>query len=75
VLTAAEQLHQQGWAEGYAEGRFLAARETLLGLCVLKYGPIDASHNQQIVGATLDRLRTWTIRVLTASSLGEVFEE
>jgi hypothetical protein len=69
MLTAAEQLYQQG----FAEGQLLAARKTLRRLLVLKYGPIGDLHERRIENATLAQLDPWLDRLLTAPSLAAVF--
>ncbi|MET8774317.1 Rpn family recombination-promoting nuclease/putative transposase [Nocardia sp. NPDC004654] len=65
IVTTAERLR----AEGRAEGRANA----LIDLLTSKFGPIPARIADTIHAADPTQVRTWTVRVLTATTLDEVF--
>jgi predicted transposase YdaD len=62
----------QGRAEGRTEGELRGRAESLVQLLILKFGPLPADTLQLVHAATVDQLETWTARVLTAETLGEV---
>jgi predicted transposase/invertase (TIGR01784 family) len=72
IMTTAEKLRQEGRQEGALQGR----REQLLRLLRVKFGrdlPEDAQ--ARVDNAMTDELDRWAERVLTASTLDEVFAE
>ncbi|WP_109528751.1 MULTISPECIES: hypothetical protein [Nocardia] len=78
---AVEQLHTQGYGgtyvrwycEGYVEGYVRGYAEALIELLTAKFGTLSPAtiHTIQIEG--IPELRTWTTRVLTATTLDEIF--
>ncbi|WP_157762253.1 hypothetical protein [Nocardia yamanashiensis] len=70
LMTTAERLQAQGRAEGLAEGR----ATTLLEQLELRFGPVPSLIADRVHNASVDQLQQWTARVLTADTLGEVFE-
>lgn len=69
----AERFIQQGEAKGRQEGRQEEGAIILTQLLTLKFGPVSDAVHQRLQGADPDTLRRWSVRVLTASSLEEVF--
>ncbi|WP_146097466.1 hypothetical protein [Nocardia nova] len=64
-MTTAERLR----AEEEARGR----GEALIELLTLKFGPLPTHVIETIHTGTPEQVRTWTARVLTATTLDEVF--
>jgi flagellar biosynthesis/type III secretory pathway protein FliH len=80
VRRLRKQLLEQGRAEGRQEGRAEEraqgrdqAAALLLRQLELKFGPVDESIRSQVREASSARRLTWAGRILTATSLGEVF--
>lgn len=65
LMTTADTLRAEGRAEGRAD--------ILLRQITLKYGRVLDAVQARITTATLPELETWAERVLTASTLDEVF--
>lgn len=82
-MTTAERLRAEGRAQGRAQGRAegrTEARteghvEVLLGQLSTKFGPIPAHIRDRIRSADVAHLLTWSQRLLTATTLDEVFTE
>ncbi|WP_239405195.1 Rpn family recombination-promoting nuclease/putative transposase [Frankia sp. Cj3] len=68
-MTIAEQLRAEGRVEGRAEGRV----ETLVQQLTLKFGPLPEALLTTVRNASADQLRTWTVRVLSADTLDQLF--
>ncbi len=64
-MTIAEQLR----AEGRVEGRV----EILVQQLTLKFGPLPEALIATVRNASADQLQTWTVRVLTADTLDQLF--
>ena len=64
MKTAAEQLRDEGRAEGRAEA--------LLKLIQLKFGAVPDDVAQAIQTASVDQLDRWIERVLSAESCAEI---
>ncbi len=85
-MTIAEQLraegrveghaegHAEGRVKGHAEGRVEGRVETLVQQLTLKFGPLPETLLTTVRSASADQLRTWTIRVLTADTLDQLFD-
>lgn len=85
MLTAAQQLYQQGHREGKLEGRLegklegrLEGRleaevELLQELLEHKFGALPKRIQQRLATADEATLRTWSLRLLTATTLDDVF--
>lgn len=68
-VTTAEMLRAEGEARGEARGR----AAILVELLTFKFGPLPPATTQAIHAASVEQLRTWVTRVLTAESLDQVF--
>lgn len=81
AMTIAETLRAEGEAKGRAEGEAkgravgeASAKRSMLGkLLRLKFGDLSATATARLEAATDEELELWTERVLTASSLDELF--
>ncbi len=65
---------QEGRAEGRREGRAEGQRNLLAKLLKLKFGPLDAATEDRLAAASLAELGSWAERVLSASSLAEIWD-
>lgn len=65
-----ERWVRRGVREGMARGR----RETLTRQLEHKFGKLDATTRQRIERANRERLLDWSVRLLDASTLDEVFD-
>ena len=65
--TLLRQAHEEGHQEGEAD--------ILLGLLEAKFGDLDEPTRERVQAADGGTLQRWSLRVLTATSLEEVFEE
>ncbi|WP_157514077.1 hypothetical protein [Nocardia concava] len=61
-MTTAERLEAKGRAEA------------LLELLALRFGPVPARIADRVHNSSIEQLQQWTTRVLTADTLGKVFE-
>ncbi|QOR69789.1 DUF4351 domain-containing protein [Ruania alkalisoli] len=73
MSTTYDQIIQRGRGEGLQQGRRQSQAETLARLLTQKFGPLPEHHQDRIQHATTDELDTWTDRILTASTLEDVF--
>jgi len=71
VVTAADQLRAEGKREGEREGE----RRVLLRLLKKGFGPLPSWVEGRVRGASDAEVEAWTDRVLSASTLSEVFSE
>lgn len=69
MLTAAQQLYERGHREGKLEGEI----ELLRQLLEHKFGPLPKRIQQRLAAADEAALRAWSLRVLTAATLDEIF--
>lgn len=67
-VTTADMLRAEGEVRGRAEGR----AEALVQLLTLKFGPLAQSTLDTVHAASSAQLESWTARVLTADTLGDV---
>nr|WP_306669709.1 DUF4351 domain-containing protein [Pusillimonas noertemannii] len=70
--------HSRSWThqwkmEGLAEGRKEGQAEMLHSLLTRKFGPLPESVPQRLENATPENLQTWSLALLEANSLDEVF--
>ena len=63
----------RGRLEGEARGRLEGARLVLIAQLELKFGSLSASDHDQVTCATDDDISHWATRILTATSIREVF--
>jgi hypothetical protein len=64
-VTTAEMLRAEGEARGRAEA--------LVDVLTIKFGPLPGSVPETVRAASLDQMRAWTARAVTAEILDEVF--
>ena len=64
---------QEGREEGLQEGRQKGARETLVRLLGVKFGDVPERYSARIKEAAFVDLERWSVAVLTAGTLEEVF--
>jgi hypothetical protein len=69
-VTTAEMLRAEGEARGEARGRAEALAEVL----TVKFGPLPESVTKTVRAASIDQMRSWMARALTAETLDEVFD-
>jgi Putative transposase, YhgA-like len=72
-MTTADMLRAEGRAEGEAKGRAEGRAETLTQLLTQKFGPLPDSAVAKLHAASTEQLEGWTGRVLSATTLDEVF--
>jgi hypothetical protein len=68
-MTTAEMLRAEGRAEGEARGR----AEMLVEVLTVKFGPLPESVAKTVRAASIDQMRSWTARAVTAETLDQVF--
>jgi hypothetical protein len=71
VVNAVETLMEQGREQGREQG----ARELLLKQLAARFGALPGDATARIKGASTSELETWGLRMVSARSLAEVFEE
>ncbi len=76
IMTAAQRLREEGRQEGRLEGREQASRAILLRLVQRRFGPtLDPQLEQRLLSASSEQAEAWSLRVLTAASLAELFAD
>jgi predicted transposase/invertase (TIGR01784 family) len=75
MSTIAEQWVQEGKEQGRAEGVVRGQAQLLLRLLEFRFGPVPDAYRERIDQADADTLLAWGERIVTAQSLGEVFDE
>ncbi len=73
AVTIAEQLEARGEARGEVRGRMAERADTLMRLLTAKFVQLPDWVADAVSVADMDRLEMWTLRILTASTLAEVF--
>ena len=69
-----QQGREEGRQQGREEGRQQGIQEMLLQLLRQRFGgQVDSHVEQRIAGASLEQVETWTRRVLSAATLGDLF--
>jgi hypothetical protein len=71
IVTVLDEIEQRGERRGRAQGR----AQMLLELLSARFGSVPAEVSAQVMAAGKVALSRWAIRVLTASTLEEVFGE
>jgi hypothetical protein len=74
-LSAAAKLIEQGRAEGLEKGRLEGRADVLLRLVAARFGAPARSITERVRAASADQIDQWTERILTASSLTDLFGE
>lgn len=69
IMTIAEQLEAKGRAKGEAKGR----QDLLLRQLTLKFGPPSDMTRTRVAQASDEDLTRWAERILTATSLDDMF--
>jgi predicted transposase YdaD len=69
-MTTAEMLRAEGEARGRAEER----SEALVEVLTVKFGPLPESVPKTVRAASIEQMRAWTARAVTAETLDEVFD-
>jgi len=62
-----------GRVEGRLEGRLEGQRATLVALLSTKFGSLPDAIRHRIDDATASELETWSLRVLTATAIDDIF--
>jgi len=76
IVTAGQQLIEQGRKEGRKEGRQQGFQEVLLRLLRQRFGAqVDTQVEQRIMTASVEQIETWSMRVLSAATLAELFAD
>lgn len=65
----AERLIRRGRQEGVLDGR----QQTLAEQLAERFGPLDEAVTRRLASASLDELKHWSHRILSAQTLDEVF--
>ena len=73
--TIREEAKAEGKAEGRAEGAVVGRRRTLLLQLTTRFGEVPAHIDARVHAADEAALEAWSIRILTADSLEDVFTE
>jgi predicted transposase/invertase (TIGR01784 family) len=73
-MTTAEMLRAEGEARGEARGRVEERAEILVEMLTTKFGPLPDSVPKTVHAASIDQMRAWTTRAVTAETLDEVFD-
>jgi predicted transposase/invertase (TIGR01784 family) len=73
LMTTADMLRAEGRVEGEATGRAQGRAETLTQLLTQKFGPLPDWAVANLQAASSERLESWTGRVLTATTIDEIF--
>jgi predicted transposase YdaD len=75
VQDLVHRLRDEGRAEGRVEGRLEQARDLLLRQFRARFGEVPAAAVERVQTAALAELNCWAERVLTATTVEEVFTE
>ncbi len=65
----------KGRIEGWAGGRIEGQAELLLGLIQRRFGPVPDDVTQRIQTAQTAQLQAWSLNVLDAVTLEDVFQD
>jgi predicted transposase YdaD len=68
-VTTAQMLRAEGRAEGEARGR----AEALVEILAVKFGLLPDSVSKTVHAASIDQVKVWTARAVTAETLDRVF--
>jgi len=79
IVTAGQLLIDQGFQEGFQQGERAGfqqgERATLLLLLLRRFGnQVDKHVEERVATASIERIETWTIRVLSAATLADLFD-
>lgn len=83
-VTIAERLYTQrgleqglerGLEQGLEQGRVKGQADLLLRQVQRRFGAVDADVVQRIHSASMDELETWSLNILDAATLDDVFRD
>jgi hypothetical protein len=75
IMTAGQRLIEQGRQQGIEQGR-QRFQEMLLGLLRQRFGnEVDAQVAQRVATASFEQIEAWSTRVLSASTLADLFAD
>jgi hypothetical protein len=69
MQTIAEMLEEKGRQEGRREGQ-----QMLLGMLTQRFGELPEEVGRRVMAADAEALKRWSLRLLSARSVDEVFE-
>ncbi|MCC3317785.1 hypothetical protein [Nocardia africana] len=72
-MTTAERLRAEGEARGEARGKARGRAEALIELLTVKFDSLPTHIIETVHAGTPEQVRTWTARILTATTLDEIF--
>jgi flagellar biosynthesis/type III secretory pathway protein FliH len=83
IMTAGQRLIEQGRQQGIEQGRQQGVeqgrqrvQELLVRLLRQRFGKeVDARVEQRIAAASFEQIEAWSVRVLSAATLAEVFAD
>ena len=70
-----EQRYKQGMRQGEERGILRGQAKTVHAQLTLRFGHLDAATATRLDGATAEQLETYSLRVITATSLDDVFAD
>ncbi|MDN5843775.1 MAG: DUF4351 domain-containing protein, partial [Alcaligenaceae bacterium] len=65
----------KGRIEGKLEGKLEGEADLVLRLLARKFGPVPTATRQRVQTATFAQLETWSLNILDAGTLEDVFSE
>lgn len=72
IMTAGQQIFEQGREKGRQQG----IQELLLLLLRQRFGTaVDAHVEQRLATASIEQIEAWSVRVLSAATLSELFAD
>jgi hypothetical protein len=74
-VTYAQKVREQGRQQGIEQGRQQGFREVLRRVLRQRFGDLDPRFEERIEAATIEQLEGWSVRVVSAASLAEVFAD
>jgi len=80
IMTAGQQLIEQGRQQGIEQGRQLGRQEGVQGMLLRllrqRFGDaVNADVEQRIATASVEQIEAWSARVLSAATLAELFAD
>lgn len=72
---ALDQARYEGEQKGHLEGKQAGGASLLEGLLTRKFGPLPATFQKRLQTATTVQLETWSLNILDAESLDEIFTD
>ena len=72
-VTTAEMPRARGRNERRTEGRTECRAEALVEMLTVKFGPLPDGMSKTVHAASIDQIKVWTARAVTADTLDQVF--